>query len=388
MITTGKIPRFKKTSLVLENGGRLFLNEEYIKRYQDSLISFLSSQDGMKEEYFAKRIVLSQEIKSNNTIEGIMDDISLIEGVLEKDVTIPPEKKKRIVNLHRGYQYIFSKKEITKETLNELYQILSEDILDDYAVKNMGDYYRTKPVFILRKNSLSLEPYQGYDAKDLDYYMNKFIDYINEPNEQTGIDHFIKSQIMHFYFVLVHPYFDVNGRTSRTLSMWYMYNNSIYPYLIFNRAIAYSRKDYETAIEACRERGEVTLFLKYMLNNVEREFEKEYIVDTIKNNSPFQLSNQESQMLEYFLTMKGNLTAKDLAIFYNRFNSPKKTLTIVNENIRPLIDKNILLVGENTNGKLSSGHSNFNIYLSEKVVDINSERIKTLSLIDYIKPKK
>ena len=49
---------------------------------------------------------------------------------------------------------------------------------------------------------------------------------------------------MHFYFVYIHPYFDVNGRTSRTLAMWYLLNEEAYPYIIFNRAINNNASNY------------------------------------------------------------------------------------------------------------------------------------------------
>ena len=73
--------------------------------------------------------------------------------------------------------------------------------------------------------------------------MNQLFEFINNNElEETEINKFIKSQIMHFYFVYIHPYFDVNGRTSRTVAMWYLLNNKNYPYIIFNRAIEFNKK--------------------------------------------------------------------------------------------------------------------------------------------------
>mgnify|MGYP003296361204 FL=1 len=75
---------------------------------------------------------------------------------------------------------------------------------------------------------------------------------------------------MHFYFVYIHPYFDINGRTSRTVAMWYLLNNSIYPYIIFNRGINFD-STYDKTIRECKDRYEITKFLKYMLINVKKE---------------------------------------------------------------------------------------------------------------------
>lgn len=130
---------------------------------------------------------------------------------------------------------------------------------------------------------------------------------------------------MHFYFVYIHPFYDVNGRTSRTLSMWYLLNNKSYPFVVFNRAISFRKKEYYKYIEHTKESGDLTLFLKYMLTQVERELEKEYLIMMLKRNSGVTLSHEECQTIQYLLSMKGsieegNLTVKDLATIYNHFN--------------------------------------------------------------------
>ena len=59
--------------------------------------------------------------------------------------------------------------------------------------------------------------------------------------------------------------------------MWYLLNNKLYPYIIFNRAISFLRKDYINSIIKSRETGDLTFFLQYILNSVYKELEKEYI---------------------------------------------------------------------------------------------------------------
>ena len=110
----------------------------------------------------------------------------------------------------------------------------------------MGDYYRNGPVYILKGICLTNDCFMGMDKDKIEYFMNQFFEFINSKDmEDSEIDIFIKSQVMHFYFVYIHPYFDVNGRTSRTVSMWYLLNNKNYPYVIFNRAISFAKSEYE-----------------------------------------------------------------------------------------------------------------------------------------------
>ena len=79
---------------------------------------------------------------------------------------------------------------------------------------------------------------------------------------------------MHFYFVYIHPYLDVNGRTSRTVAIWYLLNNGRYPFVTFSETIPFTRKEYLKRIEEGRLQGDITLFLRYMLQITKKELEK------------------------------------------------------------------------------------------------------------------
>lgn len=221
------------------------------------------------------------------------------------------------------------------------------------------------------------------DEKYIDIYMNKLIDYINTDNIYNNeIDHFIKSQIMHFYFVYIHPYFDINGRTSRTISMWYLLNNKIYPYIIFNRGIAFNQREYESSIVTTRNTGNITLFLEYILKNVKTEFEKEYIIHAINELSNSKLSKDNLQTLEYILTMKCNITAKDFITTYHRYNDKRKPKEIIKEKLEPLFNKGILIKSNNTGSYIDRHNeiSNYYFYINEKYINIDKKKIKYLIL--------
>ena len=366
----------------MENGNFLFLNEEYLKKYREELLEFLEDQDYMKSLSFAKRMMMSQEIKSNNAIEGIKDDLSIIQEVIKRrKIPISEEEKTRIINLYHGYQYILTHKRINQNSLKELYSVLSKNLLQPSDAVRMGDFYRTAPVYILKNNRLDLEPFRGLNEKKLDEYMNQFFEYINSDcNFENEIDVFIKSQIMHFYFVYIHPYFDVNGRTSRTLSMWYLLNNKSYPYIIFNRSIAFAKKEYEENIIKSRKYGDVTLFLKYMLVQVERELEKEYFVHQLNEKSSHFLSKEDLQMIEYFISMNGNRTVKDLASFYNLYNEHRRVSEIYDQRIAPLLEKDIFVAKGYTKSFIKSELSNFYLDIHPQFLDVDATKVKHLKL--------
>ena len=370
--------------LKLDSTRRLNVNYQYLEPYKDDIMRFLDNDD-MRTLSFAKRAMMSQEIKANNTIEGINDDLSIIDEVIKNKSSLSDREKKRIINLYHGYQYILTHKDINKETLRELYLLLSDEILGDYDKTSMGEYYRTKPVYILKGSSLNNDYYEGINPKQIDWYMNYFIDYINS-DFLTGneIDSFVKSQIMHFYFVHIHPYPDVNGRTSRTVAMWYLLNQKSYPYVIFNRAISFSKSMYEKNLIITRDTDNITLFLKYMLKNTLLELEKEYVIGNIKKNSDANLTKVDLQMIEYLLTTNSNLTAKDLATTYNSYNDHRRINIIIDEKIMPLVEKNIFVRKNDTKGFIDGVRHNFNIGINEDLLDIKKEKIKYLKIDRYV----
>lgn len=111
--------------------------------------------------------MFSHEIKSNNNIEGITDDIDVIRGVIEKQKEIKDiEKRNRIINLYKGYRYILGSSDINKESLRELYSILSEGLLSKEESQDMGEYYRTRSGIILHKGRLD-DSYE--ETMDVEY---------------------------------------------------------------------------------------------------------------------------------------------------------------------------------------------------------------------------
>ena len=364
-----------------DNYRHIRYNLEYLESYKEELVSLLDGLDFMKSMIFVRRMMMSQEIKSNNMIEGINDDLSIIDEVIKTR----DSNSKRIINLYHGYQYIITHEDINKYSLKELYSLLSEGLLDKYSIENMGRFYRTKPVYILKGDRLDTEPFEGIEPQKIECYMNNLLEYINTHNTNSEIDNFIKSQIIHFYFVYIHPFFDVNGRTSRTLSMWFLLNNKCYPYIIFNRAIAFNQKEYEQSIVRGRNTGDITSFLEYMLQVVEKELEKEYLINNIQNNTKNNLSKEDLQILEYFLNLNGNLTLKDLIDIYNNYNPKKRIKEVALTKILPLIEKDILKINGYTKKKLYDNQPNMFLTLNEELISVNDSKIKKLKLNKYIR---
>lgn len=372
-----------KIILPLKNNNRYFyINEDMLKEKEEELEEFILKSGKMNTLSFAKKVLLFNEVQSNNSVEGYYDDIEKIKKVVnEKKIYKNSQEKDklRIINLYEGYRYILDNKDITKETLKELNSILSKGLLDDEDYKNMGEYYRKNPVYIYYSSDVTKRPDMGLDASLIEDKMDELLDFMNNYSfDDTKTMSYLKSQILHFYFVYIHPYYDVNGRTARTTSMWYLLNNNVYPYVIFNRGIQINKNEYYKIIRETKKYSNISLFLKYMMNTVLAELEKEYIMQLIANSCSKKLETLDYQTLHYLLSIKGNITVSDFANMYNRYNDKKKVLKIEEEMILPLIEKDILIKTRETNGHLSSFKNNYELEFNFKYVDYDDNLIKNI----------
>ncbi len=355
-----------------ENGRKFFYNKIKIQKLVKEIEDFIEEESFMDDFNFSRKMMLSLEIKTNNSIEGLHDDISSIEETIRNNNH--GTDTKRIMNLYYGYRYILLNGIINKDNLKKLYSILSEDLLSDYSKEHMGEYYRKEDVFILDSSldRLVLSFDKGMKPEKVEESMNDLFTYLDESEEKNSLDVFIKSQIIHFYFVYVHPYYDVNGRTARTFSLWYLLQKKAYPFVIFNRGISLSKTKYKESIKKSRK-GNITPFLEYSLKTLKKELEKEKTIYNIRNNFGESLSKSEYEILEYILTAKSH-KVRDVIQLYKRNNNRIEDEVILSEKIFPLIEKGIIVLNEEEQ----------TLKINKKFITMDKKKVKKLRIKSYL----
>ncbi len=403
----------KHTELpLLVDDQKLYLIEDDLKRRREEMDDFLQGLDYMNSRQFSQDVLFSHEVQANNLIEGYKDDVELVNNVIYHRLQIKDkEKRNRILNLYKGYKYILEGKEINKDTVRRLYNILSKDLLSEEDRENMGKYYRKNPVYIYRSGLMNTVIEDFPDMKSYLYfirelygeetmkkhsrmysmgvhpdkvsdYMTRLYDFMkNDDTLNTGseTDIFLKSQIMHFYFVYIHPYYDLNGRTARTTSMWYLLNKEAYPFIIFNRGISLNKQEYYRVIHDVERYRNVSFFLNYMMEHVRTELEKEHIMDMINSSVNGTLTSLDFQTLQYILSMKQSLTYLDFRSFYNSQNSEKKPFGEIYDNMLvPLLEKGVIIERDKTHKGTPNGKDNHFFEVNDKLYDKDSPKIKRL----------
>ena len=365
----------KYLDLTTEKGNRFYFRTESLMPVYAELEEFLEFITTMNDLHFAKKMLFSHELKANNQVEGYSDDLELIEDIIKKktDNIKDEEKRARILNLYRGYQFILRNRVMDEKHLKRLYNILSDGLLDSYDITHMGQNYREAPVYILDGGKLTGILDEGVNYQIIDNLIAKYFEFVNNytlGNTQT--DEYIKSQIMHFYFVYIHPYFVCNGRTSRSMALWYLLKNKDYPYIIFNRGINFAGSKYDKIIKEAKETYDITYFLKLMLETVKIELEKEKIMQEYANATHYKFSGIDYQTILYILSMNNELSLANFSLVYNRFNDKRKVLDIYKEMVEPLIDNNILQVTRYTKKNLGS-INNMEFVLNKDIIPSTEE---------------
>ena len=365
----------KYLDLTTEKGNRFYFRTESLMPVYAELEEFLEFITTMNDLHFAKKMLFSHELKANNQVEGYSDDLELIEDIIKKktDNIKDEEKRARILNLYRGYQFILRNRVMDDKHLKRLYNILSDGLLDSYDITHMGQNYREAPVYILDGGKLTGILDEGVNYQIIDNLIAKYFEFINNVSlGNSKTDEYIKSQIMHFYFVYIHPYFDCNGRTSRTMALWYLLKKKDYPYIIFNRGINFAGSKYDKIIKEAKETYDITYFLKLMLETVKIELEKEKVMQEYANATHYKFSGIDYQTILYILSMNNELSLANFSLVYNRFNDKRKVLDIYKEMIEPLIYAGILQVTRYTKKNLGS-INNMEFVLNKDIIPSTEE---------------
>lgn len=114
--------------------------------------------------------------------------------------------------------------------------------------------------------------YEAVPAANVREEMKVFIDWFNEKKTQdtneTFLDSVIKAAIAHFWFIIIHPFDDGNGRIARALSDLYLSRSdgtSHRFYSMSSQIMLERKKYYEVLQEVQHSHGDITMWLKWFM---------------------------------------------------------------------------------------------------------------------------
>ncbi|MEK9176167.1 MAG: Fic family protein, partial [Patescibacteria group bacterium] len=201
-------PRFSITNKILKNIGTIEACREVIDHAP--LLPYY-------EREFQKD-ALVRSVHYGTHIEGNELDLGQAEEVLEgKEVLARDRDIQEVINYRKVIEFIdeLSSREslqIDEELIKQLHKLTVEKIL---ASEKIGEFRQTQVVV---KNSATGEvTFRPPPSTAIPHEMNELLQFINI-QENQDIHPVLKSGIVHYEFVRIHPFVDGNGRVARALS--------------------------------------------------------------------------------------------------------------------------------------------------------------------------
>jgi Fic family protein len=151
--------------------------------------------------------------------------------------------------------------------------------------------------------------YQAPPPGQVKYEMDRFLEWFNS---ETKIDLVIKSAVAHFWFIIIHPFDDGNGRIARAVSDLLLAcsdNSSQRFYSLSNQILSERKVYYETLQKVQYKDGEITEWISWYLNclyralkNTEQTVEKVlYKADFWDKHKDTELNSRQRLMLNKLL---------------------------------------------------------------------------------------
>lgn len=267
--------------------------------------------------YYEKKFqseALVRSVHHGTHIEGNELNLSQAERVLMGQQVIARERDiQEVINYREVMEYIEKrgdeaeqgkKKEITEPLILHLHKLTVEKIL----ASELAGIYRKSQV-VVRNSQTGEVSFRPPDAIAVPYQIKDFLDFANSGND---IHIVLKSGIMHYEFVRIHPFVDGNGRVARALSTLVLFEEG-YDIRKFFSLEEYFDSDasryYDSLQSVERSSNDLTNWLEYFtegltieLVKIKERVESVSVDAKIKEKlggKPLMLSDRQLRIIEY-----------------------------------------------------------------------------------------
>lgn len=243
-----------------------------------SAVSNLESKPHLRRNNRIKSIHASLKIEANSLSLGQVRDV--INGKL---VFGEQKEIQEVKNAYAAYEKMEDIDPYSIKSLKELHGIMTK-----YVVEESGEFRQGEEGVFNGDVCIFMCP----PARFVPGQMEDLFQWIKKAKK--CVHPLIISSVFHYEFVFIHPFSDGNGRMARLwhtaiLSQW----NPIFEYIPIESQIEKFQDDYYDAIAKCHVQGESTIFIEFMLSQIDK------ILDEIAE----QVAEGTEQMTEYLKRM-------------------------------------------------------------------------------------
>ncbi|XP_067655791.1 protein adenylyltransferase FICD-like [Haliotis asinina] len=266
----------RRTQPVVEEIDQRTFNR--IDQKRDKLYRVPPNHPGLRR---AKKESYFYHIYHSNAIEGNTLTLAQTRSIVETRIAVGGKslaEQNEVLGLDAALSFINS------TLLGRVGQLCLEDILDIH--RRVLGYVDPTEAGRIRKTQVFVGDFQPPSPKDVPMLMNQFVDWLN--SEDALELHPIEfAALAHYKLVIIHPFYDGNGRTSRLLMNLILMQAGFPPVTV---RVEDRLRYYET-IQMGNE-GDIHPFIRFMAESTERTLD-EFILSAIEN--PVYHSHQINQ---------------------------------------------------------------------------------------------
>ena len=262
----------------------------------DKMISYISSiSEKIGRITVTNSLVSKPHLRKNNRIQSIHSSLKIeanslslgqVRDVINGKIVLGEQREiQEVKNAYCAYGKIA---EINPYSIRDLKKY--QGIMTKYLEEQSGDFRRGEEGVFHGDECIFMAP----PAQYVPQLMEELFAWMKEVARE--IHPLILSSIFHYEFVFIHPFSDGNGRMARLWHTAILYRwKPIFEYIPIESQIEKFQDDYYEAIAKCHVAGESTLFIEFMLAQVDK------ILDEIT----VQVDEDNEQLTEYIKKLLG-----------------------------------------------------------------------------------
>ena len=219
-----------------------------------TLLSDMETKPHLRKNNRIKSIHSSLKIEANSL------SLNQVRDVINGKLVVGEQKEiQEVKNAYAAYEKI---SEINPYSIKDLKCF--HGIMTKYLVEESGDFRVGQEGVFNGEQCIFMAP----PAQFVPQLMEELFNWMKR--SQREVHPLILSSVFHYEFVFIHPFADGNGRMARLwhtaiLSKW----KPIFEYIPLESQIEKFQEDYYDAIAKCHVEGESTVFIEFMLTQID-----------------------------------------------------------------------------------------------------------------------
>ncbi len=246
--------------------------------------SSLETKPHLRRNNKIKSIHSSLKIEANSLTLGQVRD------VINGKVVLGEQKEiQEVKNAYAAYERL---SKIDPYSIRHLKQF--HGIMAKYLVEEAGEFRSGEEGVFNGDQCIFMAP----PARLIPQLMNELFEWMKE--SQGEVHPLILSSVFHYEFVFIHPFSDGNGRMARLwhtaiLAKW----KPVFEFIPIESQIEKFQDEYYEVIAKCHIAGESTLFIEFMLSQIDRILDDISIQVSEKNEYLPELVQKLLEIMEY-----------------------------------------------------------------------------------------